>query len=54
MVFSVPQVTILTGKDPFRPLYTVGSNAYRIDRIMTVRELMDELKGVKKPVESVA
>jgi len=40
--------------DEEKPLYTVGSNAYRVDRIMTVSELMDELKGVKKPVESVA
>lgn len=27
------------------PLYTVGTNAYRVDRIMTVKELMDELCG---------
>lgn len=27
------------------PLYTVGSNAYRVDRVMTVAELMTELKG---------
>ncbi len=27
------------------PLYTVGLNGYRVDRITTVRELMDELKG---------
>lgn len=40
--------------DQEKPLYTVGSNAYRVDRIMTVRELMEELKGVKEPVESVA
>lgn len=26
-------------------LYTVGSNAYRIDRIMSVKELMQELEG---------
>lgn len=40
--------------DDEEPLYTVGTNAYRVDRIMTVKELMDELKGIKKPVESVA
>jgi len=39
--------------DQEKPLYTVGSNAYRVDRIMTVRELMEELKGVKEPVESL-
>ena len=27
------------------PLYTVGTNAARIDRIVTVKELMDELTG---------
>ncbi|MEW6108124.1 MAG: nitronate monooxygenase [Nitrospirota bacterium] len=27
------------------PLYTVGTNAYRVDRIMTVKTLMDELTG---------
>jgi nitronate monooxygenase len=27
------------------PLYTVGVNGYRVDRITTVKELMDELKG---------
>ncbi|HDO23596.1 MAG TPA: nitronate monooxygenase [bacterium] len=28
-----------------KPLYTVGINAHRVDRIVSVRELMDELKG---------
>ncbi len=28
------------------PLYTVGTNASRVDRIMPVKELMDELKGI--------
>ena len=28
-----------------KPLYTVGTNAHRIERIMSVGELMDELKG---------
>ena len=28
------------------PLYTVGSNAYRVDRVMSVKALMEELKGV--------
>ncbi|HSW62968.1 MAG TPA: nitronate monooxygenase [Dissulfurispiraceae bacterium] len=32
--------------DKEEPLYTVGTNAHRIDRILSVRELMDELKGV--------
>jgi nitronate monooxygenase len=27
------------------PLYTVGANGYRINKIMTVKELMDELTG---------
>ncbi len=27
------------------PLYTVGANGYRIDRVMAVKELMDELTG---------
>jgi len=31
--------------DVEEPLYTTGANGYRIDRIMTVRELMDELSG---------
>lgn len=31
--------------DKEEPLYTVGTNAPRIDRIMSVKELMDELKG---------
>lgn len=32
--------------DKEEPLYTVGTNAPRVDRIMTVKELMDELKGI--------
>ena len=28
------------------PLYTVGANGYKIDRVLPVKELMDELKGV--------
>lgn len=31
--------------DAEEPLYTVGANGYRIDRISTVRDVMDELKG---------
>jgi nitronate monooxygenase len=31
--------------DVEEPLYTTGANGYRVDRIMTVRELMDELSG---------
>lgn len=30
------------------PLYTVGTNAYRVDKILTTKELMDELKGINK------
>ena len=37
--------------DKENPLYTVGTNAYRVDRIMSVKELMDELKGIKSPQE---
>jgi nitronate monooxygenase len=29
------------------PLYTVGSTANRVDRVMSVKELMDELKGAQ-------
>lgn len=31
--------------DKEEPLYTVGTNAYRIDRIVSVKTLMDELTG---------
>lgn len=31
--------------DKEEPLYTVGTNAYRVDRIIPVKNLMDELKG---------
>lgn len=31
--------------DKEEPLYTVGQNAYRVDRIMSVKELMEELTG---------
>ena len=31
--------------DKEAPLYTVGTNASRVDRILSVKELMDELKG---------
>jgi nitronate monooxygenase len=27
------------------PLYTVGSNAYRVNKILSVAELMKELRG---------
>jgi nitronate monooxygenase len=35
------------GYDPGdeEPLYTVGSNAYRVDRVVPVKALMDELRG---------
>ena len=32
------------------PLYTVGANGYRVDRVLTVRELMHELRGLSAPV----
>lgn len=32
-------------RDKEEPLYTVGTNAYRIDKILQVKELMDELTG---------
>lgn len=32
--------------DKEEPLYTVGTSAPRIDRIMSVKDLMDELKGI--------
>jgi nitronate monooxygenase len=31
--------------DEEEPLYTVGTNAFRVDNIMSVKDLMDELKG---------
>jgi nitronate monooxygenase len=36
-----------SGYDPDaeEPLYTVGSNAYRVDRVVPVKALMDELRG---------
>ena len=33
------------------PLYTVGTNAYRVDRVVTVRDLMAELTGAAGEVE---
>lgn len=32
-------------RDKEEPLYTVGTNAYRVDKIVTVKTLMDELTG---------
>lgn len=32
-------------RDKEEPLYTVGTNAYKVDRIVSVKELMDELAG---------
>lgn len=32
--------------DAEEPLYTVGANGYRVDRISTVRDVMEELKGI--------
>jgi nitronate monooxygenase len=32
-------------RDKEEPLYTVGTNAYRVDRIVPVKNLMDELAG---------
>ncbi len=31
--------------DEEEPLYTIGTNAFKVDRILTVRSLMDELRG---------
>ncbi len=31
------------------PLYTVGSNAYRVESVVTVKALMDELRGTATP-----
>jgi nitronate monooxygenase len=36
--------------DAEEALYTVGTNAARVDRILSVKALMDELKGVGGPV----
>lgn len=35
-----------------KELYTVGSNAFKIDRIMSVKELMRELQGLPKVAEA--
>ena len=35
--------------DEEEPLYTCGENAYRVDKILSVKELMDELKGIAVP-----
>ncbi|MEK6679147.1 MAG: hypothetical protein AABY39_06995, partial [Nitrospirota bacterium] len=31
------------------PIYTVGTNAYRVDRILSVKDLMAELSGRTAP-----
>ena len=36
------------------PLYTVGANGYRIDKLTTVKELMNELTGKQNKVEKLA
>ena len=36
------------------PLYTVGVNGYRIDKLTTVKELMNELTGKENGVAKVA
>lgn len=36
------------------PLYTVGVNGYRIDRTITVHELMQELKGIIPSAETIS
>jgi nitronate monooxygenase len=36
------------------PLYTVGSNADRVDRVVSVRTLMDELRGAAAPSRASA
>ncbi len=40
--------------DAEEPLYTVGANGYRVDRISTVRDLMDELKGTVPATQLVS
>ncbi len=40
--------------DVEEPLYTVGANGYRVDRISTVRDLMDELKGTTTATQLVS
>jgi nitronate monooxygenase len=34
------------------PLYTVGANGYRVDKIVTVNSLMHELAGITQPVSA--
>ena len=36
--------------DKEEPIYSVGSNAYRVDRILSVKDLMGELSGRTAPV----
>jgi nitronate monooxygenase len=35
--------------DKEEPIYSVGTNAYRIDRILSVKDLMAELSGRTAP-----
>jgi len=39
--------------DAEEPLYTVGTTANRVDRVMSVKELMDELKGAQISMAAV-
>ena len=36
------------------PLYTVGSNAYRVERVVPVKALMDELRGADRALRPAA
>jgi len=38
--------------DKEKPLYTVGTNAYLVNRIVPVKDLMDDLKGIPAPAAS--
>ncbi|HDY70827.1 MAG TPA: nitronate monooxygenase [Nitrospirae bacterium] len=38
--------------DKEKPLYTVGTNAYLVNRIVPVKDLMDDLKGIPTPAAS--
>ena len=42
------------GADTEEPLYTTGTTAARVDRILSVRDLMTELAGVRHTLPSVA
>jgi hypothetical protein len=41
MAFAVPQLQHCEEEPP----YTVGINGYRVDKVLSVKKLVDELKG---------